>query len=238
MLLLLLRGHGAGTPVGSLPTVDTFTAADGTDLDGREPDQGDGVWDVLSGAADIQSNRLRAGVGGTDTIAVIDTGQTNHVTAIDLVSGTVTDTWLLVRYRIVSGGTDTYFAVRNNGGTLQLFEQAGAGLTLRDSDTGAGTYPSTVTVTCSGSAITCACGSASFTYSAGAPHAEATYVGILAEQEATFDNLNAEESADRDTRYPTGRYSKTQNGTGRASRALAVSGKAGKSVGVTGRMPN
>lgn len=240
-LLLLFPGHGPTSVVGSLPTVDTFTDVDGALIDGRSPDVGDGVWELISGNADIQSNRLRAAVGGIDTVAVIDVGDTDHVTYITFVSGTASESWLLVRYRVVSGGTDTYFAVRNNSGTLQLFEKESNGsLTLRDSDTGAGSFAGSIpVVTCTGATVSATCGSASVSYTGSLPHAEATKVGILAELEGVFDNLNATEiELDIDNRDATGISNATRTATGIANATRTATGISNATRSLAGRLPN
>lgn len=239
-LLLLFPGRGVSA-VGSLPVVDTFTDADGTLLEDHTPDQATAPWVVIAGDADIQSNRLRAAFGLPDTTAVIDTGSTDHVTYITFVSGTASESWLIVRYRIVSGGTDTYFAIRNNSGTLQLYERESNGsLTLRDSDTGAGSFAGSIpVVTCSGGTVSATCGSASVSYAAGMPDADATYIGIFAELEGTFDNLNAVEiTLDVDNRDASGIANSTRSLVGIANATRSATGIANATRSLSGRLPN
>lgn len=91
----LLMVMGGGNRYGKYLIYDTFTGANGTALASHAPEKG-GAWTTVSGAATIQSNKLR--VDTVTFLGVQDVANANvDVTAkVTLASGS--STYIVVRY--------------------------------------------------------------------------------------------------------------------------------------------
>lgn len=150
--LRMMRGGG----VSPYLLRDTFTDADGTNLNGRAVEEGSATpatWTVNNGAYNIQSNRANQTGTVDPTMATADAGQANAATSVvGNLAGQHNGIGSLLRF---SDNSNHWLADLNPVG-FQLFEVNGGGYTSRASS--AGSFPAsadhTIAATCNGTSFT------------------------------------------------------------------------------------
>lgn len=166
---------------------DTFTDVDGTALAVHTMDVGPG-WTQVSGTTTIQSNTAESGAA---CIATTNAGTADYTLTIDLLDDA--NSQMVVRYT----DANNHWLVRNNGGTLELTQVTAGSPTPRATSAGAGSVPSTVTITCAGATISAICQSASLSYPSATQGQTSPVVGLRAGASGVnWDNLNASGTAD------------------------------------------
>lgn len=191
MSLILRSAGGRRRVVAAAGITDTFTAANGTNLNGRTTETGSKTWTVGNGVFDINTNKVRPTTVSGSAYATLDAGAANIDMSVDVTIGATTVDGLL--FRFVDGanywrvdlvtGTDRLHLIRSTAGAEDGSISGAVSLDVGN------TY--TIRVVTSGTSISAYVNGVLIASTTNSTHQTATKHGIIAGSTNTrFDNLS------------------------------------------------